>query len=102
MRLVQLYAEHIRPYAALADENEETARFFIKADGQPDELLERHVTSLFLALLDVHITTTTIRHMVDTTAQDLHLRGGMDAAQLDGVLFVQGHSNATSRNYYTQ
>jgi hypothetical protein len=102
VRLVELYVDHVRPYAARDGENKKTARLFLRADGLPDNLLERHVCSFFLTELDLHVTSTTIRRIVDTTARDLLLRGDLDAAQFDGILFVNGHSDETSRNYYTQ
>ena len=101
-QLIKLYVDHVRPYAALEGEDEATARLIIRLDGLPDELIERCVTSFFLTELNCKITITTIRHIVDTTARDLRLRGGMNDAQFGGILFVNGHSDATSKNYYTQ
>ena len=102
MKLVELYVFHVRPYAALVDEDVETARLFITANGKPDVKLERYVKSLFLTEMDCRISTNTIRKIVDTTARDMRLRGDLSAAQMDAVLFVQGHSEKISRNYYIQ
>ena len=101
-QLIKLYVDHVRPYAALEGEDEATARLIIRHDGLPDEFIERYVSSFFLTELNCKITITTIRHIVDTTARDLRLRGGMNDAQFGGILFVNGHSDATSKNYYTQ
>jgi hypothetical protein len=102
IKLVQLYVDHVRPFAALAGEDKDTAPLFVRADGKQDNRLERHVETFFRAKMNLHINTTTIRRIVDTTAQDLRLRGDLNAVQMDAVLFVQGHSNETSRNYYLQ
>jgi hypothetical protein len=102
MRLIQLYVNHVRPFAALNGEDKNTAKLFLRSDGQPDTLLERHVQAFYLTELDIHITTTRIRKIVDTTVRDMRLRGEIDDEGMDSVLFVNGHSEKTSNDYYVQ
>ena len=101
-KLVQLYVDVVRPFVALADEDEEKAFLFLRLDGTQDKKLERYVISFFKTELNLHITTTTVRKIVDTTVADLRLRGLLNDAQVDAVHFVNGHTELTSNDFYVQ
>jgi hypothetical protein len=50
--------------------------------------------------LNLHITTNSIRSIVETSAEDLHLSGVISNEERNSILNINGHSNATMRKYY--
>ena len=100
--LMSKYLELWRPLVALEDEDKSAAMLFLDTQGKWDKRLERHVTTYFLQSVGLRITTTTMRKMMDTAADDMHRRGLLTTEHVAAVHFVAGHSAQTSADYYLQ
>jgi hypothetical protein len=62
--------------------------------------LGRHVTAFFKNELQLHITTTTIRAIVETAAEDALRKGVIDGTKRAAISNVNGHSGATTQRHY--
>ena len=62
--------------------------------------LGRHLTAFFKSQLQLHITTTTIRAIVETAAEDALRRGVIDQTKRAAISNVNGHSGATTQRHY--
>lgn len=78
----------------------ETA-LFINFDGAADApSIGRRVTAFFKTRLNLHITTTAIRSLVETAADQLRRQQKLTREQQEAIHAINGHSGATARDYY--
>ena len=60
------------------------------------------VIRFFKRTLDLHITTTRIRSMVETESEQLREDGQISAADRTSILNINGHSGATADKHYVK
>jgi hypothetical protein len=72
---------------------------FLSYDNSPLRV-GRCVTSFFNRTLNLHITTNTIRSIIETSTEDLHLNGEISNAERSSILNINGHSGETMRKFY--
>jgi hypothetical protein len=103
---VKNFWEHFRPVAIqnLEFSNgglfETTQRsLWLTFDGKPDKIGPR-VTQYFKRTLQLHITTTAIRSLVETTTETLAREGGISSVQREAVSNINGHTSEVTRDYY--
>lgn len=103
MTLLNAYITQLRPQiCAAAEENDEGSPLFLKYDGTPLKDLGREVTRFFKSQLGVHITTNTIRSLVETASEKLKNRGLISGEDRVAISNVNGHSGRTAMDYYVQ
>ena len=93
--LLQFYLEYFRP--TVADPNE--LLLFLSPEGRPARM-GKLVTKFYKRTLNLHITITAIRAMVETATQDLLLTGSITGQARQSILNVQGHSEGTMQRFY--
>jgi hypothetical protein len=76
------------------------APLFLTFSGIREYKSGTKVTTFFRKQANLHITTTAIRGMYDTETDDLASRNIITKKQQDSVLWLNGHSRATSRQHY--
>jgi hypothetical protein len=73
---------------------------FITWNGDSDTSVGRKLTSFFEGKNDLHMTSTAIRGLMETTAEEALLRGEITSVQRASVSSINGHSSAVVKNYY--
>jgi hypothetical protein len=94
--LLKIYIEKFRTRTS---HNLPSDPLFLSYDNTPLRV-GRYVTRFFKRTLNLHITTNSIRSIVETSAEDLHLSGVISNEERNSILNINGHSNATMRKYY--
>ena len=92
--LLKIYLEYFR-----VSDNDPESLLLVSYDGS-EIRVGRMVTRFFKRTLNLHVTTTTIRSMVETKAEELEAEGSISGAQRKSVLDVNGHSSATAKRFY--
>ena len=60
----------------------------------------RKITNFFEGALSLHITTTTIRSIVETEMHSLHEEGKINTVQRNAIMNLNGHSSRITKDYY--
>ncbi len=100
LELLELYLEFLRPPAADRGAHAAVDALWITFTGAPDKHVGQRVTAFFKRHLQLHITTTAIRSLVETTMDALHVQGRITAEQRASVHSINGHSGAVAKDYY--
>ena len=100
-QLLKLYLTYLRPKAAKDCRlTRPKSPLFITWNGDIDEGIGRKVTSFFEDKNDLHMTSTAIRGLMETSAEEALLHGLITASQRASVSSINGHSNAVVKDYY--
>jgi hypothetical protein len=103
VRLIRHYVTYIRPKLVNTSNSLTTHEpLWLDWNGQAEKGIGRHVTRYFSQHLDVHITTTAIRSLVETQAQQLFERGVINKEQRESICHINGHSLATAEMFYIE
>ena len=102
LQLLELYLEFLRPLAVDRSEHTAVDALWITFTGEPDKLVGQRVTAFFKRHLQLHITTTAIRSLVETTMDALHVQGRITGEQRASIHSINGHSGAVTKDYYIQ
>ena len=100
-QLLKLYLTYLRPKAAKGYRlTRPKSPLFITWNGDIDEGIGRKVTSFFEDKNDLHMTSTAIRGLMETSAEEALLHGHITASQRASVSSINGHSSAVVKDYY--
>jgi hypothetical protein len=102
LHLLQLYLEYLRPRAVDRSGHGSVDALWLCFSGDPDKLVGQRVTAFFKRHLQLHITTTAIRSLVETTMDTMHAQGRITNEQRASIHAINGHSGATTKDYYIQ
>lgn len=102
LQLLQLYLEYLRPRAVDRSGHGSVDALWLCFNGDPDKLVGQRVTAFFKRHLQLHITTTAIRSLVETTMDAMHVQGRITNEQRASIHAINGHSGATTKDYYIQ
>lgn len=99
-KLVRRYiTEYRQKISAIESPNDP---LWVDWKGNPETDIGRLVTRYFRKKLDLHITTTAIRSLVETQAQDLFEQGIISLADRESVSHINGHTSQIARTYYVE
>jgi hypothetical protein len=98
--LLEFYLEYIRPVVSLYNPPRNDDKLWLRYDGLREEHMGVRVTSFFQREMNLHITTTAIRSLVETTMDDLHEDGFISSSQKSSVHAINGHSSDVVADYY--
>ncbi len=104
-KLVVMYKTIFRPVAemnCIRYGHSKTDRLWLNWNGSVMDKgqLGRHLTAFFKSQLQLHITTTTIRAIVETAAENALRKGVIDQTLRAAISNVNGHSGATTLRHY--
>jgi hypothetical protein len=101
-KLLKLYLMYLRPKATKGNRRliQPKSKLFLTFDGDSDRKIGRKVTKFFEDKNGLHMTTTHIRSLFETTAEAALLRGDITASQRASVSSINGHSSAVVKDYY--
>jgi hypothetical protein len=102
-KLVMMYYQLFRPVAEM-NAKQKCNRMWLNWNGtaMDNGELGKHLTSFFKSQLQLHITTTTIRAIVETAAEDALKKGIIDGIKRAAISNVNGHSGATTQRHYVK
>jgi hypothetical protein len=100
LQLLELYLHSLRPHAMERSVVTPVNALWVTFHGERDKLVGQRVTAFFKRHLQLHITTTAIRSLVETTMDTLHVQGRITAEQRASVHSINGHSGAVAKDYY--
>lgn len=98
--LFQVYLNTVRPQVQRATPGSTEESLWIKFDGTAITNVGKLVKRYFVRKLNVGVTTTTIRSLVETEVDQLHKRGRITTEQKESVQNINGHTSETTRAYY--
>ena len=73
---------------------------FVNSAGEKDTNIGRSVTYFFGRTLNLHITTTAIRSLIETNAEDALQSSRITTTDRIAISNMNGHSSQTVRDYY--
>lgn len=100
--LLELYVRCLRPQAAQGATPAAQDPLWLKYDGDAEDSLGRKVVRFYKAQLQLHITTTAIRSMVETAMHEKYQDGEITKAQRESVQAINGHSSQVTQDYYVR
>ena len=103
----RVYMERFRVYAAEARSqrfqvpiNQPEDPLFLTWTGEEEKNLGRYIKAFYVKNADLIITTTKVRSLIETTAEDLGRAGVIDGITREGVREINGHSSAICKAHY--
>jgi hypothetical protein len=108
--LLEIYLRFIRPWAKLQSLDPNAAfvkesngqhveRLFLTHNGEAQEHAGREVTNFFHKH-DLHVTTNTMRSLMETLSAKKFRSGEITQAQHESTHNINGHSGKTTRDWY--
>ena len=100
--LLQIYLRSYRPIASGSMESQQNDAMLLSFSGQPLTDIGKEVTAFYLHSSNLHITTTRIRSIVETAAEEMYRAGEISLKTRKSIEAINGHTSATVQNYYLQ
>jgi hypothetical protein len=97
LQIFSKYTRFIRPKILMRDLD----FVFIELDGNQLDL-GRKLTVFFEGAIGLHITSTTIRSLVETEVADLRLENKITDTQRNSIMTLNGHSSQVTQDYYVR
>jgi hypothetical protein len=102
--LLQIYIDRIRPVAAAHNHKKDMtnpdAPLFLTFKGKAEKGISRRITRYFEKGMGLHITSTMIRAVMETTGHDKMVSGEITSEMRKAVSQVNTHSSAITQDYY--
>src|SRR5690606_14961576 len=89
--LLTQYMNFVRPAACTSAAPLSNDPLWLRFDGSPDAHIGLRLTAFFKKELRLHITTTSIRSLIETTFDTLHSQGVISTQQRASVSNINGH-----------
>lgn len=99
--LLRIYLMHVRTCVVPLEEDP-MAPLFLTYQGQPEDRLGKRLTVFFKRTLQLHITTTAIRSMVETMTDKKYVQGEITKEVKESVQHINGHSSRITQDYYVR
>lgn len=100
--LFRIYIQNIYPLLAKRQPPEFEDPLWLTFDGEREQNIGRMVSKFFMVELKIHITTTTIRSVVETTSARQLEDGVISDAQRAAISVVNTHSSSITRDHYVR
>jgi hypothetical protein len=98
----ELLEIYLRKFRSISESTSPESPLWVDISGSKysADALGRILTSFFNKALNLHITSTTIRSLMETHADQLMKRGEITEEERAAVMAINGHSSSTTKNYY--
>ena len=100
LELFQIYLELLRPTASQGRWNQPQHPLWLNWMGEWDHTIGRKVQRFYVRTLGLDVTTTRIRSLLETVANDLHDNGDITLGEKQAIAQSNGHSSAIVKDYY--
>ena len=101
-KLIRLYLKVLRPMVCGGIEPNDNDFLFLAFNGQPETKAGSKVSEFFSKSIGIWITTTMIRALVETEADDAHDAGDISPSAKASIHFINGHSASTAKAFYVK
>jgi hypothetical protein len=98
--LVQHYLQHVRPRVCKVDLPAQKDPLWLRFTGTPEEHVGLFVTAFFRRTIALHITTTAVRSLVETSMSEMHDEGRITNHRNLSVQAINGHTSKVVKEYY--
>lgn len=100
--IFRIYLDIFRPLAMMNSRHTDSDEFslLVTYDGEPETRVSRLVIAFFEEHLGVHVTTTMMRAVFESTGADREEAGSITPGDARSISHVNGHSSATAKKYY--
>jgi hypothetical protein len=99
-RLFRHYITNLRPQ--ISPEVQPNDPLWVNWEGQAEDDIGGLITRYFKKKLEIHITTTGIRSLVETQAQELLDGGIISAGERESISYINGHTSSVAKMYYVE
>ena len=99
-QLLDIYFLKLRPQVSQEHMPHATDYLFLTFQGTPHKALGRMVTRVFEGKGQGHLTSTTLRSLVETEAKCLRDEGIISTSSVTALQNISGHSEKTASMYY--
>lgn len=99
--LLRIYAMHVRT-SVVPLEEDPAAPLFLTYNGQPENRLGKRLTTFFKRTMELHVTTTAIRSLVETMTDEMYMKGKITKEGKESVQHINGHSSRITQDYYVR
>ena len=72
LELLKVYLQFFRPFASRGVREHPDDSLWLRLDGNPEVGIGRYVKMFYASACNLHITTTRMRSLTETVANDLH------------------------------
>jgi len=100
LELFQTYVDMLRPMVSQGRCNDPKHALWLNWKGEKDTSIGRKVQRFYIRTLGLDVTTTRIRSLMETVANDLHESGDITLGAKQALGGTSGHSDATIKAYY--
>ena len=108
IELLRIFLAKVRPVAVKnrvlphSRVNKPTDPLFLAWDGSACTKVGRYISKFYADFMQINVTITSIRSLVESAAYDKVYRGQISDAARQAVTRITGHSSATGLDYYVQ
>jgi hypothetical protein len=100
LELFQIYMGTLRPHASQGRWNQQQDPLWLNWKGDREKGIGRKVQRFYVRTLGLDVTTTRIRSLLETVANDLHERGDITLGAKHSIANINGHSSAIVQSHY--
>ena len=100
LELFQIYIDMLRPSASQGRCNDPQDPLWLNWKGAREKNIGRKVQRFYIRTLGLDITTTRIRSLLETVANDLHESGAITLGEKQSIARINGHSSAIVQSHY--
>jgi hypothetical protein len=100
LEIFKLYVDIFRPFASQGRCNDPQDPLWINWKGTREKGIGRKVQRFYIRTLGLDVTTTRIRSLLETVANDLHESGDITLGEKQSIARINGHSSAIVQSHY--
>ena len=100
LELFHTYVDMLRPMVSQGRCNDPKHSLWLNWKGDKDTSIGRKVQRFYIRTLGLDVTTTRIRSLMETVANDLHESGDITLGAKNALGGTGGHGDATIKGYY--
>jgi hypothetical protein len=98
--MIRIYVERFRPVAIL--NNDACDYLWLTFKGEQVHRMGSYVTRFFEKHGNLHVTTTGLRSLAETTSNRAWAEGKLSMAEKEAITSINGHSSQVTRDYYVR
>jgi hypothetical protein len=98
--MIRIYVERFRPIAIR--HNDACDYLWLTFKGEQIQRMGSYVTRFFEKHGNLHVTTTGLRSLAETTSNGAWVEGKLSRAEKEAITSINGHSSQVTRDYYVR
>jgi hypothetical protein len=98
--ILKIYLHHIRPLIKRNEDSISNDPLWLTWEGEKEREVSRKVTRYFKVKMNIHLTTNSIRSLIETEAKSMLVEGKITNVTRDAVSKINGHTSSIVESYY--